>query len=277
MRFVKMHGLGNDYVFLVEEHVPDPAALVSKINDSHVGIGGDGLVLVERGTDTDFAMRIFNRDGSEAEMCGNAARCVGKLVYEAGLTTATSLTLQTGGGIRNLTLHLTGERVNCVSVNMGTPALLPPCIPSPADSLVVKPLSVMVDGESFEMICLALGNPHGVIFVENTDLVDVSRIGPQLERHPLFPQRINVEFIQVVDPTHLRMRVWERGSGETRACGTGACSALVAGSMLGRCERRGHVVLPGGTLDIEWDPITGDVVQSGPAAYVASGDYLAED
>lgn len=278
MRFVKMHGIGNDYVFLVDQGkaIQHPDQLARIIADPHRGIGGDGLVLVDQGTDTDFTMRIFNRDGSEAEMCGNAARCIGKLVYEQGLTKKTALTLQTGGGVRQLLLSLSYDQVDQVTVQMGKPSFTPVEMPGMADHRLPHPIQVEVDGEAYSLICLSMGNPHAVLFVPDADAAEVERIGPKIERHPLFPDRINVGFAQVVDRTHIRLRVWERGSGETLACGTGACAAAVAAFALGECARQVSVSLPGGTLSIAWDEATGEVTQTGPAAYIAAGDFMVE-
>lgn len=277
MQFVKMHGIGNDYVFVVGmgDTISDPRQLARKIVHPHYGIGGDGLVLVDKGTDTDFVMRIFNKDGSEAEMCGNAARCVGKLVYERGLTKKTNLTLRTGAGIRQLTLYVTGDQVDSVSVRMGQPILEASAIPCVTDSRPPVAYPLEIDGETVHLTCVSMGNPHAVIFVDDPNQAPVERIGAKIEHHSMFPNRTNVEFVQVVDAAHLRLRVWERGSGETMACGTGACAALVAAVLHEKCGRKAEVTLPGGTLTVQWDQDTGEVIQSGPAAYIASGEYLA--
>ncbi|MCL2811722.1 MAG: diaminopimelate epimerase [Clostridia bacterium] len=283
MRFTKMHGTGNDYVYvdcvrepqLSQQLGPDPSALAVAISRPHVGIGADGLVLIASSDVADFSMRIFNADGSEAEMCGNASRCIGKYVYERGLTQKEELTLETKAGVRTVWLSVRGGSVNSVRVDMGEPRLHPNEIgvSLPGERVVQAPIEAA--GRSWRMTCVSMGNPHAVVFVDHDpSTLDLETVGPAFERHPLFPQRINTEFVQVVGRDALRMRVWERGSGETQACGTGACAALVASSLSSLTDRRATVHLLGGDLDIEWNPYTDRVFLTGPAAFVFDGEWL---
>lgn len=279
MRFTKMQGLGNDYIYIdgTRETVKDPDALARAVSDVHFGAGSDGLVLILPDPEADFRMRMFNADGSEAEMCGNAARCIGKYVFERGLTDKTEIRLMTGNGIRHLQLQTEGNRVLSVRVDMGMPAFGPEEIPVNLPGTIVINHPVKIESQTFEITCVSMGNPHAAIFVDDADSFDVSRYGPLLENHPLFPKKANIEFITVRNPNHLRMRVWERGSGETWACGTGACASLVAGVLTGRCGRKAVLSLNGGDLMVEWDKKTGHVFQSGPAAFVYDGEWLAGD
>lgn len=279
MRFTKMQGTGNDYVYvsLFEEKVEHPEALAEMMSRQHFGICADGLVLIGPSDRADFSMRIFNSDGSEGEMCGNACRCVGKYLYERGLTRRKEISLETGAGIRRLWLTVENSEVTLVRVDMGAPVLDPERIPVtvPAGaSATVLPLTA--GGESFTATCVSMGNPHAVLFVDDPDQADVRRIGPMLENHPAFPHKTNVEFAQVsADGKHIRMRVWERGSGETLSCGTGACAALVAAVLTGRARREADVTLPGGTIRVWWDA-DGHIYQQGGASYVFDGIWPAE-
>ncbi len=276
MRFTKMEGLGNDYVYVngFEETVADPEALARAISDRHFGAGSDGLVLILPSDRADFRMRMFNADGSEAEMCGNAARCVGRYVFERGLTRRRELTLETGAGIKLLLLSGAGERVDAVRVDMGLPELRPAEIPVRLEGDRAIDVPIALEGEKWSMTCVSMGNPHAVIFVPDAEHADVEGIGPRLERHPLFPQRANIEFATVLDSRHIRMRVWERGSGETMACGTGACATAVAAVLGGRCGRDLTISLNGGDLRVIWDEKTGHVLQEGPANFVYDGTWL---
>lgn len=282
MRFVKMHGTGNDYVYVDCVGAPretqgiadDPSALAVAISRPHFGIGSDGLVLIEPSSVADFGMRIFNADGSEAEMCGNASRCIGKYVYERGLTQKQELTLETKGGVRTVWLSVHGDTVTSVRVDMGAPKLRPEEIgvSLPGERVVQAPIEAA--GRAWRMTCVSMGNPHAVVFVDHDPAtLDLETVGPAFERHPLFPQRANTEFVQVVGRDALRMRVWERGSGETQACGTGACAALVASSLSSLTDRRATVHLLGGDLDIEWNPYTDRVFLTGPASFVFEGEW----
>ena len=278
MRFTKMHGIGNDYLFIncFEEYVADPARLVLQMCREHTGVGGDGIVLLEPADSLPFAMRIFNRDGSEAEMCGNAARCIGKYLYERGMTNETEIDLYTKSGIRHLSLHVQGGKVESVTVDMGTPILEPRLIPVDIPGQIVLRHRIQVLGQMWFITCVSMGNPHCVVFVRDPEVLDLPSIGPMFEHHPLFPRRTNVEFVRVISRSVLQMRVWERGSGETLACGTGACAALVAAVLCGNSDRRVQVKLAGGNLDLYWNADDNHVYQTGPAAFVFDGDWLGE-
>ncbi|MBQ3279226.1 MAG: diaminopimelate epimerase [Clostridia bacterium] len=273
MRFTKMQGLGNDYIYVncLEESVSDPSALAKKISDRHFGVGSDGLVLILPCAEADFRMRMFNSDGSEAEMCGNASRCVAKYVYDRGLTDRTEIRLMTGSGIREMKLKVRDGVTESVSVDMGAPRLKAAEIPTilPGDPVV----NVLAEqgGTVLNLTCVSMGNPHAVTFVEDADAFDVHRIGPIFETCGLFPERANVEFATVRDRQTIRMRVWERGAGETMACGTGACATLVAAVLNGLTDRKATLVLNGGNLDIEWDEKTGHVIMAGPEEFVFDG------
>ncbi len=275
MKFTKMQGIGNDYIYLncMQDEPANPNALARRISDRHFGVGSDGLVLICPAEDADFRMRMFNSDGSESEMCGNAARCIGKYVYERGLTRKTRFLMKTGAGLHTVSLKTEGDRVVSVSVTMGKPRLKPAEIPVKYPGEDARAVPVSLEKETMTAVCVNMGNPHAVFFVEDAASFPVTEIGPQIEHHPLFPERVNAEFVTVLDRKNLRMRVWERGAGETMACGTGACASLVAGVLTGRCEREAVLHLNGGDLTISWDPETGVVTQEGPAEFVFDGEY----
>lgn len=277
MRFTKMQGIGNDYIYIncLKEKVEDPAALAVAMSRYHFGVGSDGLVLICPCEDADFRMRMFNSDGSESEMCGNASRCVGKYVYDRGLTDKTDVSLMTGAGLKLLKLKVDNGRVASVRVDMGKPELTPALIPANLGGECAKDVPLEVNGRQWLVSCVSMGNPHCVTFVEDPAALDLPSIGPAFEHHPAFPKRVNTEFVQVISRDHLKMRVWERGSGETLACGTGACAALVAAVMTGRAERRVMMDLLGGSLQLEWAE-DGHVYQEGPAAFVFDGEYDPE-
>lgn len=277
MRFTKMQGIGNDYIYIncLEEKVEDPSALAVAMSRYHFGVGSDGLVLICPCEEADFRMRMFNSDGSESEMCGNASRCVGKYVYDRGLTDKTEVSLVTGAGLKLLKLKVDNGRVASVRVDMGKPELTPALIPTTLGSECAKDVPMEVDGRQWLVSCVSMGNPHCVTFVEDPAALDLPSIGPAFEHHPAFPKRVNTEFVQVISREHLKMRVWERGSGETLACGTGACASLVAAVMTGRAERRVTMDLLGGSLQLEWAE-DGHVYQEGPAAFVFDGEYNPE-
>lgn len=277
MRFTKMQGIGNDYIYIncLEEKVEDPSALAVAMSRYHFGVGSDGLVLICPCEDADFRMRMFNSDGSESEMCGNASRCVGKYVYDRGLTDKTEVSLMTGAGLKLLKLKVDNGRVASVRVDMGKPELMPALIPTTLGGGCVKDVPMEVDGRQWLVSCVSMGNPHCVTFVEDPAALDLPSIGPAFEHHPAFPKRVNTEFVQVISREHLKMRVWERGSGETLACGTGACASLVAAVMTGRAERRVTMDLLGGSLQLEWAE-DGHVYQEGSAAFVFDGEYDPE-
>ena len=256
LTFSKMHGIGNDYIYIncFQETVTDPEKLSIFMSNVRFGVGSDGLVLILPSEVADFRMRIFNADGSEAMMCGNATRCVGKYVYEHGMTDKTEVSLETNSGIKYLTLYVNEatNKVDAVKVDMGKAILKPAEIPvaDDGDRFIAKP--VVVDGVSYDMTCVSMGNPHAVVFLPEIDSLDLEKIGPSFEHHPLFPNRVNTEFIRVIDDHTLQMRVWERGSGETFACGTGACAAAVASVLNGYCKREQEILihLRGGDLRI---------------------------
>ena len=277
MRFSKMQGLGNDYIYVncLKETVTDPSALAKKISDRHFGVGADGLVLICPDREADFRMRMFNADGSEAEMCGNAARCVGKFIYDRGLSRKTVIRLMTGAGLKTLNLHIRDGKTESVSVDMGEPELEPERIPVRVPGHRAIGVSIEAEGQSFQMTCVSMGNPHAVIFVEDADHFDVHRIGAAIENHPLFPRKTNAEFATVRDREHIRMRVWERGAGETLACGTGACATLAAAVLNGLCERKAVLELNGGPLKVQWDQDTNRIIQEGPAEFVFDGEFPA--
>lgn len=275
MRFTKMHGAGNDYVYVncfSEPFPTDPAALAIAVSDRHQGIGADGLILIcpsERG---DARMRMYNADGSESEMCGNGIRCVAKYVHDHGIAKKELLRIETGRGVLTLQLFIEQGQARRIRVNMGPPILKSADIPTtlPGDPPIKQALSV--GGRELRVTCVSMGNPHCVTFVDEITDEWVLGIGPQIETHPAFPRRVNAEFIQVWSPTEFNMRVWERGSGETQACGTGACAACVAGVLAGVTERRVLAHLPGGDLELEWAE-SGDVFLTGEAVEVFSGDW----
>jgi diaminopimelate epimerase len=279
MRFTKMHGIGNDYVYVdgAAEHVSDPAELARRISDRHFGVGSDGLILILPSKVADIRMWMFNADGSEAEMCGNGVRCVAKYAYEHGLSKRNPLRVETGRGVLTLDLHLRDGAVEQVTVNMGHP--ITDLARIPVDTGAVQPTSwpqtysLRADGGATNASFVSMGNPHAVIFVEDVAAVEVARLGPAIECHPAFPRRINVHWVQVISPGELRMRTWERGSGITLACGTGACAVVVAGVLTGRLDRKCLTHLPGGDLNIEWRQSDDNVYMTGPATEVFTGHW----
>ena len=276
MRFTKMHGIGNDYIFIncFEEVVEDPERLALQMSQQHFGVGGDGLVLIESSETADFGMRIFNADGSEAEMCGNAARCIGKYVYERGMTQKTQLSLATKAGIRQLELTVDKGLVTRVKVDMGSPELNPRNIEVDLPGEIVLRHRLQILGQNWYITCVSMGNPHCVLFVKDPEAIDVPALGPVFEHHPLFPKRTNVEFVRVIRRDQLQMRVWERGVGETLACGTGASAALVAAVLAGLSDRTVQMKLAGGNLELSWNAEDNHVYQSGPAEFVFDGEWL---
>lgn len=275
MNFTKMHGCGNDYVYvnLFEEKIENPAELSVKISDRHFGIGSDGLITIGPAERADFTMRIYNADGSEAEMCGNGVRCVGKYVYDHGLTNKKEITVDTKAGIKILSLNIKDDKVASVCVDMGEPVLFPKEIPvlATGDSVIHEPIEVC--GEEWNMTCVSMGNPHAVVFVEDVKHFDIEKYGPCFENHKIFPKRTNTEFVEILSRTEANMRVWERGSGETWACGTGTCATVVACILNGFTEREVLVHLLGGDLVIRWDEETNHVFMTGPAVEVFQGVY----
>lgn len=274
MRFVKMHGCGNDYVYVncLQEKLKNPKKTAQFISDRHMGIGSDGLILIEESNLADFRMRMYNTDGSEGAMCGNGIRCVAKYVYDYHLTDKTEITVETKSGIKYLSLKLLDGRVDSVRVDMGAPVLTAQKIPVVSGTERVIAQKIEILGKEYEMTCVSMGNPHAVVFVENVGALDIERIGPLFEHHERFPDRVNTEFVEVIDRFHIRMRVWERGSGETMACGTGACASVVAGVLTGRTEDEIRVRLRGGTLTAFYDRARNTVFMEGPATIVFEGE-----
>lgn len=274
MKFTKMQGLGNDYVYVncMEQMVEDAAETARRVSDRHFGIGSDGLILICPSDKADFEMRMYNADGSRGEMCGNGIRCVGKYVYDYGLTDKTSLSVETLGGIKHLFLEVEGGKVSLVKVDMGPAILEPEKIPVTAEGSRVVDEPLQVDGKTFRMTCVSMGNPHAVIYVDDVQGMDLEKTGPSFENHERFPNRINTEFAHVLDRNTVEMRVWERGSGETLACGTGACAVAVASILNGYTEDQVTVRLLGGDLKIEWDREANKVYMTGPAEVVFDGE-----
>lgn len=276
MKFTKMHGAGNDYIYVdcfaqpVPQELP---ALARAVSDRHTGIGADGLILILPSEQADARMRMFNADGSEAEMCGNGIRCVAKYVYEYGIASEEDLAIETACGVQKLKLFVNNGKVERVRVNMGPPILQAADIPTTlsGDPPVNVPLDV--NGRKLFVTAVSIGNPHCVTFVDELSDDLVLQLGPLIEHHPAFPNRVNAEFVQILSPTEVSMRVWERGSGETLACGTGACAVVVAGVLTGRTERNLLCKLPGGALELEWSD-SGDIFLTGPAVEVFSGEWL---
>ena len=274
MKFTKMHGLGNDYIYInaFEETVENPSELAKRLSDRHFGVGSDGLVLIAPSSVADFQMIMFNADGSQGEMCGNASRCVAKYVYDRGLTDKTVVTLETLGGIKVLHMTVEDGKVKSVRVDMGAPKLECEAVPCLLGSGMVKKAKITALDREFEITPVNTGNPHGVIFIdEPVEEFDIYKYGPVLETHPAFPKKANIEFVNVLSRDRLRMRVWERGSGVTLACGTGSCAVLVAANVCGLADRKAAVVLDGGELNNEWDEATGHVFMTGPATFAFDG------
>ncbi len=284
MQFTKMHGAGNDYVYVdcFRQPAPEnPAQLARQVSDRHFGIGADGLILIVPSDRADARMRMFNADGSEAEMCGNGVRCVAKYVYDHGICRQPALRIETGAGVLGLELDIDGGGVARVRVDMGEPVLQPERIPTtlPVNPLADNPAVVDVDlplpGETLRVTCVSMGNPHCVTFVDKLTDRWVLEVGPQVEVDPHFPNRVNAEFVEVLSPAEVRMRVWERGSGETLACGTGACAVCVAGVLAGRTARKILAHLPGGDLELHWAD-DNHVYMTGPAVEVFTGEWGGE-
>jgi len=270
--FTKMHGISNDYIYVnaFATRVPNPAAVAQKVSDRRIGIGGDGLILICPSSTAHARMEMYNADGSRGEMCGNGIRCVGKYVYDRGLARANPLTVDTDAGVKTLFLELDDGKVSRVTVDMGEPILEGSRIPvAAAGQIIDQPLEV--GGKSYQVTCVSMGNPHCVTFVDAVEPLELEKTGPSFEHHPFFPKRVNTEFIQVVSPTELNMRVWERGSGETWACGTGACAAAVAAILNRKAGRRVTIHLRGGDLGIEWRAEDNHVYMTGPAEEVFEG------
>ena len=278
MKFTKMQGIGNDYVYVncFQEKVEHPEEVAVKVSDRHFGIGSDGLILIKPSDAADFEMEMYNADGSRGAMCGNGIRCVAKYVYDYGLTDKTTITVNTGSGMKTLELTVKDGKVSRVRVNMGTPQLEPEKIPMKAGESRVVDYPIQVGEKEYRITALSMGNPHAVTCIPDVNGLEIDKIGPLFEHHPLFPDRVNTEFIRVLDRHTVQMRVWERGSGETLACGTGACAVAVACILNGLTEDRVTVKLLGGELEIFWDREANQVYMTGPAAVVFDGEIDLE-
>lgn len=274
MKFTKMQGCGNDYIYVncFSESVPDPSGTSIRLADRHFGVGGDGLVLISPSDTADFDMDMYNADGSRSGMCGNAIRCVGKYVYDRGLTDKRVITVSTQTGVKTLWLDVRDGAVQTVRVCMGKPDFRPEAVPVAAKGEAFLQQDITVLGETWNVSAVSVGNPHCVTYVDDPYALDFERIGPAFENHPVFPARVNTEFIQIIDSHTLKMRVWERGSGETFACGTGASAALAVTAKLGMCADEADLLLRGGTLHIEWDRESDLLYMTGPAVFVFDGE-----
>lgn len=274
MKFTKMHGLGNDYIYIncFTQKVINPSETAKFVSGRHFGIGSDGLVLIMPSEACDFRMRMFNSDGSEAEMCGNAIRCVGKYVYDNGMTKKTLIKVDTLAGIKILDMKVEEDKVAMVKVDMGEPVLEPSKIPVNSEKELFLSQPVIIEGRKYRVTCISMGNPHAVSYVDDVEKFPLEFIGPKMEINSLFPKRINAEFVQVIDRNTLKMRVWERGAGETLACGTGACAVLVSSVLNDISNRCVTVKLLGGDLIIEWNEKDNHVYMTGPATKVFDGE-----
>ena len=275
MKFTKMHGIGNDYIYVncLEETVPNPSELAVKLSDRHFGVGGDGLILIKPSQKADFEMDMYNADGSRGMMCGNGIRCVAKYVYDKGLTDKTTISIDTQVGVKYLDLTVENGKAVLIKVNMGSPSFLAEQIPVTADTKEVVAAPLTVEDRDYQITCVSMGNPHCVTFLkEDVRDLDLEKIGPFFENHKRFPDRINTEFVNVIDRNTLRMRVWERGSGETLACGTGACAVAAAAVRNGLADEEVTVHLLGGDLQICWDKEADLIYMTGPAEIVFDGE-----
>ncbi len=275
MKFTKMHGAGNDYIYVncFEETVKNPEKLAIKVSDRHFGIGSDGLILISPSDKADFKMNIYNADGSEGMMCGNGIRCVSKYVYDNGMTDKDEISVETRSGIKLIKMNVENGKVVSARVNMGEPILEAEKIPTKFDGENVIRQKLTIGEKDYEVTCVSMGNPHCIVYVDDVKDIDLEKIGPKFENNEMFPERINTEFVHVVSDTELDMRVWERGSGETLACGTGSCAVTVASVLCGYCKRNTEIKinLLGGTLTDIWTD-GGDVYMTGPAATVCTGE-----
>lgn len=278
IKFTKMHGLGNDYVYIdaINQKIENESSLAKFVSNRHFGIGSDGLILICKSEVADFKMRMFNSDGSEAEMCGNGIRCVGKFVYDKGLTNKTTVKIETLAGIKTLILNTKDGKVETARVDMGEPILEAEKIPVISTEEPVKNLELEAENKKFKFTCVSMGNPHAITIVENTKEFDVEKYGKVLEVDKAFPKKANIEFAQIIDRKNINMRVWERGAGETLACGTGACATAVACNLNGLTDRKVNIELLGGTLNIEWNETDNHVYMTGPAVTVFDGELYEE-
>ena len=282
IKFTKMEGLGNDYVYVdcTKQNLENASNLAKIISDRHFGVGSDGLILIKSSKKADFRMQMFNSDGTEAEMCGNGIRCVGKYVYDKGLTDKTTLKIETLAGIKVLNLNVEGGKVKTVKVDMGEPILDYKLIPAKdgkvyksRDGIKFYKVNINIEGDLKELTCVSMGNPHGIDFANNIEKLKIEKFGPIIEVDEHFPNKVNAEFIEILDKHNIKMRVWERGAGETLACGTGACASVVASFLNGYTERNVTVELLGGKLEIEWNKEDNHVYMTGPAETVFEGEF----
>ena len=275
MKFAKMHGIGNDYVYMdcTKECPENPGEIAKLVSDRHKGIGSDGLILIKASKEADFEMAMYNADGSYGKMCGNGIRCVAKYVYDNGLTDKTEISVISGGAVKYLKLTVEDGQVKKVRVNMGEPILTPAEIPVIGEGQRLVAVPIVVDNQVYEMTCVSMGNPHAVVFIDGVDDLRLEEIGPKFEQHERFPDRVNTEFAERLDSRNFKMRVWERGSGETMACGTGACATAVAAMLNGYAEREVTIHLLGGDLEISWDEEDNCVYMTGPAALAYTGEF----
>ena len=276
IKFTKMQGLGNDYVYIdaINQNIENESSLAQFISNRNFGIGSDGLILISKSEIADFKMRMFNSDGSEAEMCGNGIRCVGKFVYDKGFTSKTEVTIETLAGIKKLKLFVKEGKVEKVRVDMGEPILEPTEIPVISKEIPVKNLYIKVKEREFTFTCVSMGNPHAITIVDDVENFDVETYGKEVEKNELFPNKTNVEFIEIINKNCVKMRVWERGAGETLACGTGACAVVVATILNELTENKVKVKLLGGDLEIEWNKDNNHIYMTGPAVTVFEGELL---
>ncbi|MCI6429712.1 MAG: diaminopimelate epimerase [Lachnospiraceae bacterium] len=279
MKFTKMQGIGNDYVYVncFQETVEHPGEVAKLVSDRHFGIGSDGLILIKPSDVADFEMDMYNSDGSRGAMCGNGIRCVAKYVYDYGLTDKTSITVNTASGIKYLDLTIEDGKAVQIRVNMGAPILEPFKIPVISEKEIVLDEPILADGKEYRITAVSMGNPHAVTYIDDVKGLDIEKIGPQFEHHPIFPDRVNAEFVKVLDRHTVEMRVWERGAGETLACGTGACAVAVASILNGLTEDEVTVKLLGGDLKIYWDRKENLVYMTGPAEVVFDGEIKLPD
>ncbi len=275
MKFTKMQGAGNDYVYVncFVESVADPSATAVKLSDRHFGIGSDGLILICPSDVADCRMDMYNADGSRSQMCGNGVRCVGRY-YHDRIEKKDTISVETLAGIKILKMHYENGAVSAITVDMGEPELNPGLIPVNAGGETAVDVPIIVEDTEYRMTCVSMGNPHAIVFVDDVDAVDIEKTGPLFENHGLFPERTNTEFLQMIDDRNIKMRVWERGAGETLACGTGACASAVAATLLGKCGGKATLHLRGGRLDIEWNRGNNHVYMTGPAEFVFDGEVL---
>ena len=273
LKFLKMEGIGNDYVYFdgINQNVPTDETFIKKVSNRHIGIGSDGVIIILPSETCDFRMRMFNLDGSEGKMCGNGIRCVGKYMYDYGLTDKEAISVETLAGIKYLQFFIENGKVAKVKVDMGSPILTPAEIPVAAEGERAVDEPIVVDGTEYRMTCISMGNPHAIVYVDDVKNLPIEKIGPSFEKHERFPNRVNTEFVKVLDRNTVEMRVWERGSGETLACGTGACATAVACILNGLTEEKVTVKLLGGDLEIEWDREKNKVFMTGPAKVVFDG------